>query len=86
MTNRLRGLVNRGSRSPVGEAADQDESTVTIAALDITFFIDFKPDARMAERGGHIARAIASDSHAIHAKDFRWLVHEARLAMRLAVV
>ncbi len=86
MTNRLRALVNRRSTSPVGGAADQNEPTITIAAFNITFFIDFKPDARMPERGGDIARAIASDSHAIHAKDFRWLVHEARLAMRLAVV
>jgi hypothetical protein len=64
----------------VSGAADQHEATIAIAAFDKAFFVDFEPDARMAERGGHITRAIASDTHGIHTKDFWGLVHAPRLA------
>ena len=75
-------LVNCASMRVVSGATDQHEATIAIAAFDKAFFVDFEPDARMAERGGHITRAIASDTHGIHAKDFRGLVHVLRLAMR----
>ena len=34
----------------VGRPADQNESPVAIAAVDITFFVNLQPHARVAER------------------------------------
>lgn len=35
---------------------------VAIAAIDIAFFINLKPDSRVAQRGGNISTAVASDA------------------------
>lgn len=47
----------------IGGSTDQDEATITVAAIDIAFFIDLKKHTRMAQRRGHAGAAtVASDS------------------------
>jgi hypothetical protein len=44
--------ITRGMISP---RSDQHKPAITIATIDITPGINFKPDARMAKRNGDIA-------------------------------
>ena len=59
----------------VGDAADQHEPTITIAAVDIAMVIDFKENARMAERGGNIARSVTGNAGLGDSDDFGRLDH-----------
>ena len=54
----------------VGRAAPQDEALVAIAAIDIALLVDLQADARMAERGRDVARAVAGDAGAVGIGDF----------------
>ncbi len=86
MTDGLPGLVYVLLSGAVGRATGQDEAAITIAAFDIAFFVDFKPDARMAECGWHITRSIAGNAGRVYTEDFGWLVHTARLATHRCIV
>lgn len=48
----------------VGRSADQHETPIAIAAIDIAMLIDLEKNARMAERGtaGNVAGAITYDA------------------------
>ena len=86
MTNRLRGLVNCGSRRTVGGATDQDKATIAIAAFDITFFVDLEPDTRMAECGGDIPGPVAGNARCGHTDCFGRIKQVLRFATRMRLV
>ena len=63
---------------PFCRAALKDEASIAIAAIDITVLVNFKEDARMAQRSGAItlaaangACAVATDAALFDQKDFR---------------
>lgn len=70
----------------VGSTADQDEATITIFAFDIAGFVDFEPDTRMAEGGGHVSRSVAGDAGAVNADGFGRGDHARRLAIHDPIV
>jgi hypothetical protein len=76
--------INREERLRLAReerAALQDEALVAIAAFDIAAFIDFKPDARVAERcGDTIAAAIAGDAAGADEHGLGCLSHARALA------
>jgi hypothetical protein len=54
---------------------------VAIAAVDITFFINLKPDPGVPQCGGNISTAVASDTRFADSDCFGGVgVHERRLA------
>jgi hypothetical protein len=56
---------------------------VAIAAIDIAFFIDLKPDAGMAQCGRDVTAAIASNARFTDSDRFRIVVHARRVAKPL---
>ena len=82
-------FLNRGFLSPalcaalleridaVRRPADQHETPVAIAAVDVTEFVDLQPHARMAQRGaaGDVGRPVARDAGLGGAGDFERRVH-----------
>ena len=66
-----------------GRPALEDETTIAIAAVDVTLLVDFQPDTRMAERrravvrpATNIAGPVAPDARAVDEGCFRYIVHE----------
>jgi len=64
----------------VGRAADQDETSVAIAAIDEPFVVDLQVDARMAKRGtaGDFLGTIAGDAGGGDSSDFGSWLHDIR--------
>jgi hypothetical protein len=62
--------------TPIRGATDEHEAAIAIATIDKTLFIDFKPDARMAQCGWHFARSIAGDAVAVYADSFGRIDHK----------
>ena len=60
LINILAGLVNK-SGGAVGGSALEHEATVAIATVDVAVLVDLEPDARVAERRGDVAPAVALD-------------------------
>ena len=54
------GLFFGLPRSDICGTANQNESPVTIAAIDIAFFVNFQPDSRMAQGGAALTISGAS--------------------------
>ncbi len=66
----------------VGRSPRQHEALVTIAAIDIAFFVNLKPDAWMAERSPsrNVERTVASDPAGFDEFGFRRVSHESALS------
>ena len=56
---------------------------VAIAAIDIAFFINLKPDAGVTQCGRDIAAAVASNARFTDSDRFRIVVHARRVAKPL---
>ena len=82
----MRGLrlgLNRDSNGlNVRWPACQDETLVAIAAIDIALFIDFEPDARVAERRAawNVERAITGDAAGFDGLGFGCVSHASGLS------
>ena len=57
--------------------------TVAIAAIDIAFFINLKPDAGVPQCSRDIAAAVASNARFTDSDRFRFVVHVRRVAKPL---
>jgi hypothetical protein len=68
-------LVTALIASVVGSATDQDEASVAISAIGITFFIDLQPDPGMTQRRRNIAAAVAGDAGFADSDGFRFVGH-----------
>jgi len=68
----------------VGGAADQHETAVAIAAIDITGFVDLQEHARMAQSGParNVGRAVAGDAGVGDADGFGRCDHAGAIARR----
>jgi len=68
----------------VGRAADQHETAVAIAAIDITGFVDLQEHARMAQSGParNVGRAVAGDAGVGDADGFGRCDHAGAIARR----
>ena len=57
--------------------------TVAIAAIDIAFFINLKPDAGVPQCSRDIAAAVASNARFTDSDRFRFVIHARRVAKPL---
>ena len=68
----------------IRRTAHQHEMPVAIATVDITLFINLKPDAGMSQRGGDIAAAVTGNARFADSNGFGVVfVHDWRLAKLL---
>ena len=69
------------TRAVVGWTAHQNKMAVAITAIDISLFIDLKPDAGMAQGGRYLSTAVTCDTRFADSDYFRVVViHLRRLA------
>ena len=67
----------------IRRAADKHKMPVAIAAIDIAFFINLKPDAGVPQCSRDIAAAVASNARFTDSDRFRIVVHARRVAKPL---
>ena len=84
MRGQLPVLVNKALGSVIRNAALQDETAVAVAAINISAFVNFQPDTRMAEScaAGNVSRPVTRDTAAGDGNCFWNTVHGRRLASR----